>query len=504
MKTICIQDLTVRDGNQSLLATRMEREDILTLAAALDKVGYHSMEVWGGATFDSAYRFLNQSSWDILRDIRKVAPNTKLSMLLRGQNIVGYRHYDNDILERFIRLTIENGIDIIRCFDALNDIENIRHAFSYVKKYNAHLQAAIAYTVSPVHSNEYYIDLVKKYEELGADSICIKDMSGIISPENAGELVRTLKQVTDLPINMHSHTTAGLTQLVMIEAMKAGVDCIDGCISPFSGGTSHIADGTLLAIADQLGLSSDIDRDALSDAYEVANKIADKYIARGDYRTRSLISNPKIFEYQLPGGMLSNLISQLEEQGAADRLTEVLQEVPRVREDMGYPPLVTPLSQMVGSQAVLNVLTGERYKVSPSEIKTYLTGGYGRPPARIDEDFRRNILGSDQPFVPSNSDLLEPEYEKNFAYLEGLLGREPLEEEVVAYTIFPGPVEEYMRRNELATVQPEENPVADVDPATEPVAKSAPVMQSANMRTYRIAVGDDEYLVELEEVSEGS
>ena len=504
MKTLCIQDLTVRDGNQSLLATRMEREDILTLAAALDKAGYHSMEVWGGATFDAAYRFLNQSAWEILRDIRKAAPNTKLSMLLRGQNIVGYRHYDSDILERFIRLTIENGIDIIRCFDALNDIENVRHAFAYVKKYNAHLQAAIAYTVSPVHSNEYYIDLVKKYEELGADSICIKDMAGIISPENAGQLIRALKEVTDLPINLHSHTTAGLTQFVMVEAMKAGVDCVDGCISPFSGGTSHIADGTLLTIADQLGLSYTLNREALSDAYEVANKIADKYIAKGDYRTRSLISNPKIFEYQLPGGMLTNLISQLEEQGAADRLTEVLQEVPRVRKDMGYPPLVTPLSQMVGSQAVLNVLTGERYKVSPSEIKTYLTGGYGRPPARIAEDFRQKILGSDQPFVPSNADKLEPEYEKNFAYLENLLGRKPLEEEVVAYTIFPGPVEDYMRRNELSAGQPEESFVVDAKPAREPAANSAPKMQSANMKTYLITVGSEEYKVELEEVSQSS
>lgn len=501
MNTFCIQDLTVRDGNQSLLATRMEREDILALASALDKVGFHSMEVWGGATFDSAYRFLNQSAWDNLREIRQAAPNTKLSMLLRGQNIVGYRHYDSNTLERFVRLTIENGIDIIRCFDALNDIENVRNPFSYVKKYGAHLEAAIAYTVSPVHSNEYYVDLVKQYEELGADSICIKDMAGIISPDNARELITALKQMTDLPINLHSHTTAGMTQFVMVEAMKAGVDCLDGCISPFSGGTSHLADETLLAIADQLGIPYDLDTEALSDAYEVADKIADKYIEKGDYRTRSLIPNPKIFEYQLPGGMLSNLLSQLEEQGASDRLNEVLQEVPRVRKDMGYPPLVTPLSQMVGSQAVLNVLSGERYKIIPNEIKTYLTGAYGRSPARIDVDFRRKILGSDQPFVPSDVNTLEPEYDKNFVHLKELLGREPLEEEVVAYTIFPAPVEEYLRRNELDSEQEEEvydeKSVSRNDVETEPEKAK---IRNSKMKSYRVAVDGEEYVVELEEL----
>lgn len=490
MNSFCIQDLTVRDGNQSLLATRMEHKDILLLASALDKVGFHSMEVWGGATFDSSYRFLNQSAWDSLRAIRQATPNTKLSMLLRGQNIVGYRHYDNGILERFIRLSIENGIDIIRCFDALNDINNVCNAFKYIKEHGAHLQAAIAYTVSNVHTNEYYVDLVKQYEKLGADSICIKDMAGIITPDNAKELVSCLKEETDLPINLHSHTTGGNTALVMLEGIKAGVDCVDGCISPFSGGTSHLAVETLLAIADHLGRPYTINIEALSEAYEIADKLADKYIASGDYRTRSLIPNPKILEYELPGGMLSNLLSQLEEQNAADRFNDVLQEVPHVREDMGCPPLVTPLSQMVGSQAVLNVLTGERYKLSPNEIKTYLTGGYGRPPGEVNQEVRTKILGGDLPFTPTNPNKLESEYEKNYTYLENLLRRSPLEKEVVAYTIFPTPVEDYLRRNQA---QPRVQALVNEPQKRDDIP--------TEMKTYRVSLEGQDYIVELEELT---
>ncbi|MDD2426705.1 MAG: pyruvate carboxylase subunit B [Eubacteriales bacterium] len=497
MKTFCIQDLTVRDGNQSLLATRMEREDILSLASALDKVGFYSLEVWGGATFDSAYRFLHQSAWDNLREIRQAAPKTKLSMLLRGQNIVGYRHYDNDILERFIRLTIENGIDIIRCFDALNDVNNVRNAFSYIKKHGAHLEAALAYTVSSIHTIEYFVDLVRKYEEMGADSICIKDMSGIILPDRARELITALKQVTDLPITLHSHTTAGRTTLVMVEALKAGVDCVDGCISPFSGGTAHLADETLFAIADELGRPYNIDKEALSEAYEVADKIADKYIKKGNYRTRSLIPNPKILEYEIPGGMLSNLLSQLEEQGTADRMNEVLQEVPQVREDMGCPPLVTPLSQMIGTQAVLNVLLGERYKVSPNEIKTYLTGGYGRPPGKVNAEVRRKILGSDQALIPADPNLLEPEYDKNFAYLENFLGRKPLEEEVVAFTIFPDPLKEYMQQDEPGQAQEKLEKLTRPQVEAKPEKAASP---SSGIKTYRITLAGEEHIVELEEL----
>ncbi len=444
MGKLGIQDVTVRDGNQSILATRMKREDILSLVAALDKVGFHSLEVWGGATFDSAYRFLKQSAWENLREIKKAAPNTKLSMLLRGQNVVGYHHYDNDILERFIRLTIENGIDILRVFDALNDPDNLRNAFKFVKKHGGILQAAIPYTVSPVHNNEYYVNLVKKFEDMGADSICIKDMAGIITPQNSYELVSALKKATDLPIELHSHTTANATTLVMEQAMKAGVDIVDGCISPFSGGTGHLADETLLEIAKLTNREVDLDMDALSDAYELANSIVNKYIESGDLRTRSLIPNPKILQYQVPGGMLSNLLSQLEQQGAADKFTDVLKEVPSVRKDMGYPPLVTPLSQMVGTQSVLNVLLGERYKMVPNEIKNYVQGLYGRAPGKLDQKIVDQIMAQvtekKTPVPPEDLPLI---YDDMKAQMEEFLGREAKEEEVVAYAIFPEPVKNF-------------------------------------------------------------
>lgn len=455
MKKLAIQDLTVRDGNQSLLATRMQRKDILTLAAALDKVGFHSMEVWGGATFDSAYRFLNQSAWENLREIRKAAPNTKLSMLLRGQNIVGYKHYDNDTLERFIRLTIENGIDIIRCFDALNDVNNVRRAFEYVKKHGGHLQGAIAYTVSPVHNNAYYVDLVKQYEAMGADSICIKDMAGIITPQNAFELVRAIKEASNLPLTMHSHTTANATTLVMEQAMLAGVDCVDGCISPFSGGTSHMADETLLEIAKVAGRATDLNEEALSDAYEIADSLASKYIESGDFRARSLVPNPKILTYQVPGGMLSNLLSQLEQQKASHRLNEVLQEIPRVREDLGYPPLVTPLSQMVGTQAVLNVLLGERYKMAPKEIKDYVQGKYGHAPAPWKEEVQQLILKGAEPATPTPIDEIPAVYDTQKQELESAVGHGVTEEDVVAYTLFPEQVKTFLvgGQETMATAQ---------------------------------------------------
>ncbi len=473
MSILGIQDVTVRDGNQSIMATRMQREDILALVGALDKVGFHSLEVWGGATFDSAYRFLNQSAWENLREIKKAAPNTKLSMLLRGQNVVGYHHYDNDTLERFIRLTIENGIDILRVFDALNDPNNLRNAFKFVKKHGGILQGAIAYTVSPVHNNEYYVNLVKTYEEMGADSICIKDMAGIITPQNAFELVSALKAATDLPIELHSHTTANATILVMEQAMKAGADIVDGCISPFSGGTGHLADETILEIAKLTGREVDIDLDALNDAYELADEIVNKYIASGDLRTRSLIPNPKILTYQVPGGMLSNLLSQLEQQGAAHRFNEVLKEIPNVRKDMGYPPLVTPLSQMVGTQSVLNVLLGERYKMVPNEIKDYVQGLYGRAPGEMDQTIVDQILEQiavkKTPVPPEDLPFI---YDEMKDKLKDIIGREPEEEEVVSYSIFPEVIKNYYtaeKEEKVAETKSEKSSSANAS-SNEPVA----------------------------------
>lgn len=437
MTKVLLNDLTVRDGNQSLLATRMEKEDILKLVSALDKVGFNALEVWGGATFDSALRFLNENPWEILREIRKEAKNTKLSMLLRGQNLVGYRHYDNDTLERFIRLALENGIDIIRVFDALNDMNNIENSVKFIKKHGGHCQCAISYTVSPVHTEEYFVNLVKKMADMGADSICIKDMAGILVPDAAYSLVKALKSVTDLPINVHSHTTAGLTHLVMLRAMEAGADIVDTVISPFSGGTSHIASETIFETAKNMGLEVDYDAEALDEAYELADKIAQKYIDSGQYKTRALVINPKILKYEVPGGMLSNLMSQLQDQKMFHRFTEVLKEIPKVRKDMGYPPLVTPLSQMVGTQAVMNVISGQRYKMIPNEIKTYLRGGYGKSPAPIDEEIVKMILGDEKVEAPREISSLAPVFDEAKKEMEEKLGRAAKDEEVLSYIMNP-------------------------------------------------------------------
>ncbi len=475
MSRLGISDLSVRDGNQSLLATRMSQEDMVQLAEKLDKVGFDSMEVWGGATFDTSFRYLDVSAWDNLRAIRKVCKNTKLSMLLRGQNVVGYHHYDNDTLDRFVRLMIENGIDIVRVFDALNDPNNVENSFKSVKKHGGHLQAAIAYTTSPVHNNEYYVDLVKTYESMGADSICIKDMAGIITAEDAYALVKAIKGVTELPVTLHSHTTANMTHIVFEQAMKAGVDVVDGCISPLSGGTSHLADETIVAIAEGLGLEVSVDKDALTEAYNFANELVNKYIDSGDYRTRSLIPNPMILEYQVPGGMLSNLYSQLEDMSAGDRLSEVLEEIPHVRKDLGYPPLVTPMSQMVGTQAVFNVLMGERYKMSPKEIKDYVKGFYGQAPGKLDETIKEKVLSKDKERDKKPTPIAEVpyEYEKNRDHLKETFGEDFSEEDVVAYTIFPPVVEEYFKRQKgMAGV--EEKPASQEKAPQETTPAPAP------------------------------
>lgn len=432
---IKIDDLTVRDGNQSLIATRMTKEDILKIVSELDKVGFDTLEVWGGATFDSAMRFLGESPWEMLRDIRRAAPNTKLSMLLRGQNIVGYKHYTNDTLERFIRLTLENGIDIIRCFDALNDPNNVRNSFKYIKKHGGIVEGAIAYTVSPVHDIDYYVNLTKTYESMGADCICIKDMAGILLPEVAYDLITAMKATTDLPITLHTHTTAGATNLVILEAMRAGVDRVEGCLAPLSGGTAHLADETILRIAKLMDRPTELDVQALAEASEVASAIIDKYIDAGLLKPKALIPNPKILRYQVPGGMLSNLMSQLEKQKQMDKLDLVLKEVPAVRKDLGYPPLVTPLSQMVGTQAVFNVLLGERYKMIPNEIKEYLIGRYGVAPGDIDTELFKDVIESYSAVAESQEP--EPDFATSKANLEAAVGTNVSEEDVIAYILFP-------------------------------------------------------------------
>ena len=366
-----IVETSLRDGHQSLFATRMTTEEVVEVAKELDNAGFHALEVWGGATFDSCLRFLDEDPWVRLREVRKVCKKTKLQMLFRGQNILGYRHYSDDVVDMFCKKSIENGIDIIRVFDALNDIRNLKQAVLSTKKYGGHVQIALSYTTSPVHTIEYYVDLAKEVEKLGADSLCIKDMAGVLLPEDATKLIKALKKNTKLPIELHGHCTGGICEMTYMAAIKAGVDIIDTSLSPLSGGTAQPSTQAFNVALKGTKYDPKLNLDAIYNAEPLVEKIRAKYVANGLLNPKALSPNPNILKYQVPGGMLSNLMNQLKGQNALDKYDDVLQEIPRVRKDMGYPPLVTPLSQMVGTQAVLNILMGVRYKVVAIEIKLY-------------------------------------------------------------------------------------------------------------------------------------
>ena len=406
-----IVDTALRDGPQSLIATRITTEEVLAAAKDMDNAGYYAMEVWGGATFDACLRFLNEDPWERLREIRKVCKNTKLQMLFRGQNILGYHHYADDVVDKFVQKSIENGIDIIRVFDALNDIRNLKSAVEATKKYGGHCQIALSYTTSPIHTIEYYVNLAKEVEKLGADSLCIKDMAGVLLPEDAYELISKLKANTKLPIELHSHCTGGICQMTYMKAIEAGVDIIDTALSPFSDGTSQPTTEAFNYALKGTKYDPKLNQEALDKAAATLSKTKQKYLDNGTLNPKSLGVNPNILKYQVPGGMLSNLMSQLKAQGAMDKYDDVLKEVPRVRKDMGYPPLVTPLSQMVGTQAVMNVITGERYKMVPKEIKEYLHGNYGAAPAPVDETIKKQIIGDDEVITCRPADLIAPEFE---------------------------------------------------------------------------------------------
>ena len=406
-----IVETSVRDGHQSLFATRMTTEEVVKLCKIYDKVGYHAIEVWGGATFDSCMRFLNEDPWERLREVRKACPNTKLQMLFRGQNILGYRHYSDDVVDMFCKKSIENGIDIIRVFDALNDIRNLRQAVESTKKYGGECQIALSYTTSPVHTIEYYVNLAKDIEKLGADSICIKDMAGVLTPEDAKVLVSSLKKNCSLPIELHSHCTAGICEMTYMAAIEAGVDIIDTSCSPLSNGTAQPSTQALCIALKGTQFDPKLNLDELHKAEPIATEIVNKYVKNGLLNPKSFQVNPNILTYQVPGGMLSNMIKQLTDQGAMDRYEEVLREIPNVRKDMGYPPLVTPMSQMVGTQAVLNVLNGERYKMCAKEIKDLLHGKYGATPAPVNEEIKKKIIGDDEVITCRPADLLKPEFE---------------------------------------------------------------------------------------------
>ena len=405
-----VVETALRDGHQSLFATRMTTDEVLLSLAELDKAGYHALEVWGGATFDSCLRFLNEDPWERLRKIKKVCKNTKLQMLFRGQNILGYRHYSDDVVEKFVQKSIKNGIDIIRIFDALNDLRNLKAAVDATKKYGGECQIALSYTTSPVHTVEYYVSLAKEVEKMGADSICIKDMAGVLLPEDAYNLISQIKANTKLPIELHSHCTGGLMEMTYLKAIEAGVDIVDCAISPLAGGTSQPCTESLNYALRGTEYDPKLNIEMLDKAASKLATVKQKYIDNGTLNPKVLSCNPNILKYQVPGGMLSNLISQLKQQNALDKLDDVLKEVPAVRKDMGYPPLVTPLSQMVGTQAVLNVLSGKRYKMVPKEINEYLHGNYGQSPAPVDEEIRRQIIGDDKVITHRPADDLAPEF----------------------------------------------------------------------------------------------
>ena len=443
-----IVETGLRDGHQSLFATRMTTDEVLTALSELDKVGYYAIEIWGGATFDACLRFLNEDPWERLRQVKKVCKNTKLQMLFRGQNILGYRHYADDVVDKFVEKSIANGIDIIRIFDALNDIRNLERAVKATKKYGGECQIALSYTTSPVHTVEYYVQLAKDIEKMGADSICIKDMAGVLLPKDAYELVSSLKKNTKLPIELHTHCTGGLAEMTVLKAIEAGVDIVDTAISPLSGGTSQPCTESLNFALQGTEYDPKLNVEMLNIAAAKMAPVKAKYLANGLLNPKVLSVNANIIKYQVPGGMLSNLINQLKSQNASDKLDDVLKEVPNVRKDLGYPPLVTPLSQMVGTQAVMNILAGERYKMVPKEINDYLKGRYGKAPATINEEIRRKIIGDAEVITYRPADDLKPEFDDLKKQYKGIAKSD---EDVLSIALFGDVALKFIReRNEEA------------------------------------------------------
>ena len=433
-KKILVTETALRDAHQSLIATRMPIEDMLPILDKMDKIGYHSIECWGGATFDACLRFLNEDPWERLRILRKNLPNTKLQMLFRGQNMLGYRHYADDVLEYFVQRTVANGIDIIRIFDALNDIKNLQVAIKAAKKEGAHAQVAISYTTGPVFTHEYYVEYAKRIADAGAGSICIKDMAALLTPSETYSLVKEIKKAVDLPIQLHTHYTSGLASMCLLKGIEAGVDIIDTAISPLALGTSHAPTESMVAALANTDYDTGLDLVALSEVREYFMTLRKKYIDSGLLDPSMLATDVKALIYQVTGGMLSNLLSQLKQAGKADQLKAVLEEVPRVRKDAGYPPLVTPTSQIVGTQAVFNVIMGERYKMCNDQFKGLVAGKYGTTPVPIDPEFRKKIIGDEPAIDCRPADLLEPELDKLRAEIPEWIEQE---EDVLSYAQFP-------------------------------------------------------------------
>lgn len=437
-----ICDTILRDAHQSLLATRMRTDDMLPIAEKLDQAGFWSVEMWGGATFDSAMRFLNEDPWERIRKLKAKMPNTPFQMLLRGQNVVGYKHYPDDVLDRFVVKAHENGIHVFRVFDALNDVRNMRRAMEVVNREGAHAQGTICYTISPVHDVDTFVEMAHVLEDMGADTICVKDMAGLLSPYVAGELVGRLKAEVGIPIQLHTHYTSGMAMASVLKAIEAGVDIVDTAISSLAMVTSQPPTETLVRILQESPRDTGLDLNLLVEISNYFAEVRKKYAA---FESGMKGVDVRVLQFQIPGGMLSNLVSQLREQGAEDRYAEVLEEVPRVREEMGFPPLVTPSSQIVGTQATLNVVLGERYKVIPAEIKNYVRGYYGRPPAAIDPEIRAKAIGDEEPIDCRPADLIAPGMEEAKAEIGDLAQSE---EDVLSYALFPQVARPYLERRQ--------------------------------------------------------
>lgn len=449
MKKIEVTDVILRDAHQSLIATRMRTDDMLPICDKLDQVGYWSLEVWGGATFDACVRYLKEDPWERLRQLKQALPKTRLQMLLRGQNLLGYRHYADDVVSAFVERAAENGIDVFRIFDALNDLRNLETAMKAVKKAGKHAQGTISYTTSPVHTPELFVKQAKDLQNMGADSIAIKDMAGLLAPYPTYDLVKAIKSEVDLPLVIHSHATSGLAAQCQLKAIEAGVDRIDTAISSFAGGTSHPATESQVAALRNTDWDTGLDLNLLSEIADYFREVRKKY---HQFESEFTGEDVSVQINQVPGGMMSNLANQLKEQNALDRIRDVFAEIPRVREDLGYPPLVTPTSQIVGTQAVYNVLAGERYKTITNEVKRYLQGGYGQPPAPVNAQLQKKAIGNEEVIESRPADALSPELNKLRADIGDLAKSE---EDVLTFAMFPDLGREFLQQRAEGTLKPE-------------------------------------------------
>ncbi|NYT20062.1 MAG: sodium-extruding oxaloacetate decarboxylase subunit alpha [Methanosarcinales archaeon] len=482
--SVKITETILRDAHQSLLATRMRTRNMLPIVEKLDGIGYYSLEMWGGATFDTCIRYLNEDPWERLRELKKHMVNTPAQMLLRGQNLVGYRHYSDDVVEKFVTKAHENGIDIFRIFDAVNDVRNMEKAISVAKNVGAHVQGTISYTISPVHTVEKYVEFAKELAELDCDSICIKDMAGLLAPHEAYELISSLKKEVGLPVALHCHCTSGMASMSYMAACDAGVDILDTALSPLAGGTSQPPTESVVAALARTKYDTGLDLELLTEASRYFKELKEEYRGILDPISEQIDTN--VLLYQIPGGMLSNLVSQLKEQNALDKYDAVLEEMPKVREELGYPPLVTPTSQIVGTQAVLNVLMGERYKVIPKEVKDYVRGLYGRSPAPISSEMIAKIIGDEEPITCRPADLLKPEYEtlKKEAEEQGLVKKE---EDILTYILYPAIAPKFLRG------EAEEEALVPVAPV-----QAAPQVDMTIPTDYRVEIDGDVFDVKVE------